>query len=69
VEVLVNLLSKTHFHNIITTKFIPPNLGGDPYGLWDEEQDNHKAKYVLCILIVIPQVTTWRLVEARRNPL
>jgi hypothetical protein len=68
-EVLVNLLSKTHFHNIVTIKSIPPNLGGDPYGLWDEEPDTHKAKYVLCTLIVIAQATTWRPTEARKNPL
>jgi hypothetical protein len=30
VEVLVNLLSITFFHSIITTKFVPPDLGGDP---------------------------------------
>jgi hypothetical protein len=65
--VLVNLLSKTHFHNIITTKSIPPNLGGDPYGLWDEEPNSHKAKYVLYVLIVITQ-TTWRPGKARRKP-
>jgi len=26
----MNLLPKTPFHNVVTTKFVPPNLGGDP---------------------------------------
>jgi hypothetical protein len=30
VEVLMNLLPKTPFHNVVTIKFVPPNLGGDP---------------------------------------
>jgi len=30
VEIQVNLLATTPFHNIIIIKFIPPNLGGDP---------------------------------------
>jgi hypothetical protein len=29
-KILVNVLSRTPFHNIVTTKFVPPNLGGDP---------------------------------------
>jgi hypothetical protein len=29
VEILVNLLSKTHLHNIVTIKSIPPNLRRD----------------------------------------
>jgi hypothetical protein len=27
---LVNLLPKTPFNNVVTTKFIPLDLGGDP---------------------------------------
>ncbi len=30
VEVLMNLLPKTPFHNVVTIKFVPPDLGGDP---------------------------------------
>ncbi len=29
-KVLMNLLSKTPFHNVIITKFVPLNPGGDP---------------------------------------
>ncbi len=28
-KILVNVLSRTPFHNIITTKFVPPDLGRD----------------------------------------
>ncbi len=30
VEVLMNLLPKTPFHNVVTTKFVPLDLEGDP---------------------------------------
>ncbi len=30
VKIPLNVLSRTPFHNIVTTKFVPPNLGGDP---------------------------------------
>jgi hypothetical protein len=29
-EIPLNLLLKTRFHSIVTTKFVPPNLKGDP---------------------------------------
>ncbi len=29
-DVLVNLLPKTPFHNVVTIKFVPPNPRGDP---------------------------------------
>ncbi len=28
-KIRVNLLSRTHFHSIVTTKFVPPNPGKD----------------------------------------
>jgi len=30
VKTLMNLLSKTPFHNIVTTKYVPPDPRGDP---------------------------------------
>jgi hypothetical protein len=30
VKIPMNLLSITPFHNVVTTKSIPPNPGGDP---------------------------------------
>jgi hypothetical protein len=45
----VNLFSKTHIHNVITIKWVPPNLEGNPLEPPRGATNNIYATYITLI--------------------